>query len=61
VPRKLLRPDYTDLTEGLFKWRAHVLSHPGRYRAGMIPLDLVFALLPAALWACLWLADRMRG
>jgi len=26
----------------------------------MIPIDLVFALAPALLWACLWLAERVR-
>jgi hypothetical protein len=28
---------------------------------GMIPLDLLFALSPSILLACLWLADWMRG
>jgi hypothetical protein len=26
----------------------------------MIPLDLLFALTPAALWLCLELAERLR-
>jgi len=26
----------------------------------MIPLDLLFALAPAMLWALLWVADRVR-
>jgi len=28
--------------------------------AAMIPLDLVFALSATLLWACLWLAERIR-
>jgi hypothetical protein len=28
--------------------------------SGMIPLDLLVALSPAVLLACLWLADRIR-
>jgi hypothetical protein len=27
---------------------------------GMIPLDLLVALTPTVLLACLWLADRIR-
>jgi len=27
----------------------------------MIPLDLLFALSPTVLLACLWVADRIRG
>jgi len=40
---------------------AHALSHRGRYRGCMIPLDLVFALTPSLLLAALWVADWIRG
>jgi len=40
--------------------QAHRLSHPGATVPGMIPIDLVLALSPTILWACLWLADWVR-
>jgi len=43
-----------------FGGQDHRLSHRRRYRARMIPLDLVFALAPAALWLSLELAERLR-
>jgi hypothetical protein len=38
---------------------AHALSHRGRHHARHMPLDLIVALSPTILLACLWLADRI--
>ena len=35
------------------------MSQCARHHTRMIPLDLLFALTPTMLLACLWLADRI--
>lgn len=39
--------------------QAHALSHRRSYRGGMLALDLLVALTPAVVLACLWLKDLL--
>jgi hypothetical protein len=53
--------DIRALQEPHLRRRAHRLSHRGRHARAMIPVDLLIAVAPAALWLALSLLDKDAG